>query len=106
MHALQRLGATPLPVLDQVAEQLRSPADAALEKRKPQFREAPGDAPQENRLGGGMAGSGEMADMIVGEIGRRQPQALVTTGTVEGRRDAQLDAFRPDRIIIIFAVEA
>src|SRR5271169_5376515 len=103
MHALQRLGATPLPMLDQIAEQLRSPADAALEKRKPQFREAPGDATQENCLGGGMAGGGEMAEVVVGEIGRRQAQALIAAGAVEGRCYAQFDAFRPDRVVIILA---
>jgi hypothetical protein len=34
-----------------------------------------------------MAGRGEMADVVVGEIGRRQAQALVAAGAVEGRRD-------------------
>src|SRR6516162_5286777 len=63
MHALQCLGAAPLPMLDQIAEQLTSPADAAFEKGKAQFREAPGDAAQEDRLGGRMPGGGEMADV-------------------------------------------
>ena len=36
-----------------------------------------------------MASSGEVADVVVGEIGRRQAHALATRGAVEGRRDAE-----------------
>jgi TolB-like protein/class 3 adenylate cyclase len=50
MHALERLGAARLPLLDQIAEELAGRADAALEKGKPQLREAPGDPAQEDRL--------------------------------------------------------
>ena len=72
MHALQCLGAAPLPMLDQIAEELAGPADAAFEKGETQFRETPGDAAEENRLGGRMADRGEMADVVICEIDRRQ----------------------------------
>ncbi len=53
-----------------------------------------------------MAGGGEMADVVVREIGRRQTQALTARGAVEGRCDAQFDAFRPDRVVVVVAVDA
>src|SRR3984893_960141 len=84
VHAFQRLGAASLPMLDQIAEELTGPADTAFEEGKTQFREAPGDAAEENRLGGRMPGCGEMADVAVAEIGRRQAQTLVEAGAVEG----------------------
>ena len=70
--ALQCLGAAPLPMLDQIAEELAGPADTAFEKGELQFRETPGHAAQEDRLGGRMPGCGKMADVAVAEIGRRQ----------------------------------
>ena len=51
-------------MLDQIAEQLTGPADAALEKREAQLREAPGDAAEENRLGGRVTGGGEPSPSV------------------------------------------
>ena len=106
VHALQRRGAAPLPMLDQIAEQLRAPADAAFEEGEVQFREAPRHAAEEDALGGRVAGVGEMADMVVDEVGRRVAQPLAAGARMEGRRDAELDAFRPDRVVIVEAVDA
>src|SRR6516164_11595223 len=53
-----------------------------------------------------MPGRGEMADVIIGELGRRQPETLVAGGAVERGCCAQLDAFPPDRVVIVLAVEA
>ena len=50
-------------MLDQIAKQLAGPADAAFEEREAQFREAPGDAAEEDRLGGRMPGCSEMTDV-------------------------------------------
>src|SRR5271169_1737098 len=85
VHALQCLGAAPLPMLDQIAEELAGPADAAFEESKAQFREPPGDAAQKDRFRGRMSGRSEMADVAVAEIGWRQPQTLIEAGAVEGR---------------------
>ena len=63
MNALQRSRTASLPMLDQIAEQLRGPADNAFEKRKARLGEAPCDAAEEDRLGDGMTGGGEMADL-------------------------------------------
>src|SRR5207237_4482460 len=105
-HILERLEVAPLPMLHQIAEQLRAPADAAFEEGEAQFREAPGDTAEEDALGGGMAGIGEMADMVVGEVGRRIAQRLVAAGAVEGRRDADFAAFLPHRVVVVDAVDA
>ena len=48
-----------------------APADAAFEKGEIQLREAPRDAAEEDALGDRVAGGGEMADMVVDEVGRR-----------------------------------
>ena len=60
-------------MLDQIAKQLRGPADPAFEKGKAQFREAPCHTVEENRLGGCMPRGGKVPNMVIGEIGRRQP---------------------------------
>ena len=46
-----------------------------------------------------------MADMVVDEIRRRIAQPLAAGARMEGRRDAELDAFRPDRVVIVLAVD-
>ena len=98
-------GVAPFPMLDQVTEQLAGPAHAAFEEGEPQSREAPGHTAQEDGLGDRVAGGGEMTDMVVDEVGRRQPQALVAARAVEGRSDTELLALRPDRIVVVIAVQ-
>src|SRR5213080_3811810 len=92
-------------MLHQIAEQLRAPAATAFEEGEAQFREAPRHAAEEDALGGGMAGIGEMADMVVGEVGRRIAQRLIAAGAVEGRGDAELAARLPDRVVIVDAID-
>ena len=62
--------------------------------------------PRKMRLGDGVAGGGEMADMVVDEVRRRVAQPLAAGARMEGRRDAELDAFLPDRVVIVRAVDA
>ena len=52
-----------------------------------------------------MAGGGEMADVVVGEVGRRQAEPGAPRAAVERGGDAELEAFRPDRVVIMVAVE-
>ena len=66
-------------------------------KREVQIGEAPRHAAEEQRLGDGVAGVGKMADMVEGEIARRIAQAEAAAAGVEGRRDAELAAFLPER---------
>src|SRR6266550_6952793 len=105
LHALQGLRATPLPMLNHIAEKLTAPADAAFEEGEAQFGEAPRYAAEEDRLGDGMAGGREMADMVVDEIRRRVAQPLAACAAVEGRRNAELDAFLPHGVVIVRAVD-
>ena len=93
-------------MLDQIGEQLAAPADPAFEKAEAQIGEAPRHAAEEQGLGDGMAGGGEMADMVEGEVRRRIAQAEAAAAGVEGRRDLQLAAFLPDRVVIVLAVDA
>src|ERR1700691_6229632 len=93
-------------MLDQVAEQLRAPADPTFEESEVELREAPGDAVEEDALGQRVGGGGEMADMVVDEVRRAVAQPLAAGARMEGRRDAELDAFCPDRVVIIRAVDA
>src|SRR6516162_1545841 len=93
-------------MLDQIAEQLGAPARTPFEKGEAQLREAPGHAAEENRLGDGMTGGREVADVVVDKVGRRQAQSLAATAAVKGRGNAELDAFRPDRVVVIEAVDA
>src|SRR5262249_27238515 len=102
----QTLGAAPLPVLDQVTEQLAAPADAALEEREAQIGEAPGHAAEEQRLGDVVAGRGEVTDVVEGEVRRAVALAIGAAAGMEGRRDAELAALLPERVVVVFAVEA
>src|SRR5215472_12769457 len=93
-------------MLDQIAQQLGAPASAAFEKGEVELRETTGHPAEKNRLGDGMTGGGEMADVVVDKVGRRQAQALTAAAAVEGRCDAELEAFRPDRVVVVRAVDA
>ena len=68
MHIFEAGLAAPLPMLDQIGEELAPPADAAFEEAKAQFREAPGHPAEKQPFRDGMPGRREMADMIEGEI--------------------------------------
>jgi hypothetical protein len=57
-------------MLDQIGEQLAGPADPAFEEPEIDIREAPCDAAEEEALGDRVAGGGEVADMVVGEVAR------------------------------------
>src|SRR5262249_36213162 len=92
VHVLHALGPAPLPMLDQVTEQLAAPADAALEEREAQIGEAPSHAPEEERLGDVVAGRGEVTDVVEGEVGRAVALAVGAAAGMEGRRDAELAA--------------
>src|SRR5581483_5419064 len=95
-----------LPMTDQVGVELAGVADPALEKSHAQTRKTPRYAAHEDRFANGFAGAREMPDMIVGEIRRRHPETRAAAGAVEGRRQAQLHALGPYRIVIVCAVEA
>jgi hypothetical protein len=55
---------------EQVAIQQAGPAGAAFEERHIETRKAARHAAEKHRLAGGVVGGGEMANMVVDEIGR------------------------------------
>src|ERR1700747_1336697 len=93
-------------MFDQIGKQLARPAGAAFEEPKAQIGEAPRDAAEENGLGHRMAGGGEMADMVESEVAWPIAQAQAAAAGMEGRRDLELQALAPDRVVIVVAVEA
>src|SRR5436190_10619091 len=99
------LEAALLPMGQEIAIEHAGPARAAFEERDVEAREAAGHTAQEHRLAGGVVGGREMADMVVGEIRRRGAQTGAPVAAVEGRRDPKLQAFRPDRVVVVFTVE-
>src|SRR5579863_1050285 len=101
----ERPGVALFPVADQVAVELTGPANAAFEKGAAQRRKAPRHAANHQRLANCLGRRREMTDMVVGKIRRRHPETRAAAGAVKGRREAQLDALRPHRIVVIFAVE-
>jgi hypothetical protein len=106
IHVGDALGAAPLPVLDQVGEELAAPAHAALEEGEVEVGEAPRHAAQEQALGDRMPGRREVADMVEGEVAGRIAQAKAAAAGMEGGRDAQLAALLPDQVVVVLAVDA
>jgi len=85
---------------------LRRPTDAAFQEGPAQLGEAAGDAAEENALARGVARVGEMADVVVNEVGRRIAQRLRRAGAVERRRDFDVAAGFPHRIVVVIAIDA
>src|SRR5262249_44157994 len=106
IHVRHALGAAPLPVLDQIAEQLAAPADATLEEGEAQVREAPGQPAEKQRLGDVVASVGEVADVVEREVRRAVALAVRAASGMEGRRDAELAALLPERVVVVLAVDA
>ena len=46
-----------------------------------------------------------MADMVVDEIRRRQPETRAPRAGMKRRRDVEFEALRPHRVVIILAIE-
>jgi hypothetical protein len=78
---------------------IRSPnSRRRLEKREIELRETARHPAEQNGLGDGVTGGGEMADVIVDKVGRRQAQSLAAAAAVESGRNADIEAFLPDRL--------
>src|SRR5205814_5001340 len=99
------LPAALFPMAQQIAIQHAGPTRAAFEEGYVQAREAAGHATEKHSLAGGMVGGGEMADVVKGKVRWRGAQPGAAMAAVEGRRNAELEAFRPDGVVIVLAVE-
>src|SRR5262245_13479052 len=105
-NVLEPLRPPPLPVLDEIAEELAAPADAAFEEGETQVWEPSGHAAEEQGLGHVVAGRGEVTDVVEREVGRAVALAIGAAAGVKGRRDRELAALLPERVVIVFTVEA
>ena len=98
---LERVALALLPVPDEIGEERARPADAALEEGEVDLGESARDAAEEDGLGHGLARGGEVADVVVAEVRRRVAEQDRARPVVEARRDTQLAALRPDRIVVV-----
>ena len=105
MGRLDGLPVPLLPVPDQIRVEHARPADAALEEGEVEVGEAARDPAEEEGLGDGVAGGGEMADVVVAEVGRRVAQQDGARAVVEARRHPELAALLPDGIVVVRAVD-
>src|SRR5438093_3800158 len=92
VRALDRLPVALLPVPDEIGVEHAAPADAALEEREVQVREASGHAAEEERLADRVARGGEVADVVVAEVRRRIAEEDRARAVVEARRNPELAA--------------
>ncbi len=90
---------------DEIAVERARPSDSAFEEPHLELRKAARHAAHEHRLANCLARGGEMPDVVVDEIGRRLAQPDAARTRMKRRRDSQLDAFRPYRIVVVLAVE-
>src|ERR1700678_91404 len=95
-----------MPAFVEGAIKTDGPADAAFFKGKFQRGEAARDAAEKERFADTVGSGGEVADLVVHEIGNGDAHAPVEAEGMEGRRQLELDAFGPDGIVIVFAIEA
>ena len=73
---------------------------------KRSVRESHRHATEHERAAGALVGGGEVADLVVGVVGRRHAGAPALAAGVEGRRDAELLAAAPDRVVVVERVVA
>src|SRR5690349_11141514 len=83
------------PVANQIAVQHTGPSDTALKKGELKCREPARHAAQKQRLADGLSSSGEMTNVVVDEIGVRNPCAKSLRRAVERRHYPQSQAFCP-----------
>src|SRR5262249_11841514 len=74
VHVFEPGLAAPLPMLDQIGEQLTRPAGATFEEAKAQIGETPRHAAEKQGLGYRMPGGGEVTDVVEGEVTGRIAQ--------------------------------
>src|SRR5438034_1958371 len=94
-----------LPMADQIAVQHTGPADASFKEGELERREPARHAIEEKRLADGLTGSREVSDMIVDKIGIGHAGADALRSGVERGNDFEFDALRPDRIVVVFAIQ-
>src|SRR5439155_13486517 len=105
VRRLDRLPVALLPVADEVRVEHARPADAALEEGEVQVREPARHAAEEEGLRDRVAGRGEVTDVVEAEVRRRVAEQDRARAVVKARRDAELAALDPHRIVVVVAVD-
>ena len=105
VEAAHGLTAALLEVSDEVGVERRGPRHAALEEPEVEVGEPAGDATEEQRLGQRVVALAEHPDVVVHVARDRRPVLPAHGRRVEGRRDAELAALLPDRVVVVRAVE-
>src|SRR5207247_1224979 len=85
-RVLERLRIPLLPVADEIGIERAGPAHPALQEGEVELGEPPGDAAEEEGLGHGLAGRGEVADVVVAEVRRRVAEQDRAGAVVEAGR--------------------
>ena len=97
---------TLLPMAHQICEQVRRPSRTALEEPDTKSREATSYSAEEQSLGQGVRGVGEMTDMVIHVVGNRTAGGPTHAGGMGGEDHFELDCLGPERVVIVFAVES
>src|SRR5262249_33153225 len=98
VHIGNTLPAAPLPMLDQIGEDLAPQAAPTFEEGEADTGEAPRRPAEKQRLGDGVPGGGEVADVVEGEVAGRIAQTEPAADGVESRRDTEFAAFLPNYV--------
>ncbi len=106
VRGLDGLPVALLPVADEVRVEHAGPAHPALQEREVEVGKAPRDPAEEERLGHRVPRGGEVADVVVAEVGGRVAQEDRTRPVVEGRGQLEVAARPPHRVVVVRAVDA
>ena len=93
-----------LPELEQIVIERRRPPDTAFEKADIEFWKPARDPGQEQGAGRSMTRRREQAETVEHVVGGRAVGATIVDAVTRGRH-LELDAFSPERVVIIRAVE-
>src|SRR5688572_3952963 len=95
-----------LPVVKHAAVQALRPRHPGLEESEPQRREPVGDAAEEQGFRDRLAALREATDLVVLVARDRGVRSPADRTGVKRRRDAELDALRPHRVVVVGTVDA
>ena len=94
-----------LPVADHIGVQITRPTNPAFQEAELERRKPPRDAAHEHGFTQGLARGRKMSDVVIHIIRDGSPTAPAHGRRVKGRRDLQFHTTRPDRVVIIRAVQ-
>ena len=106
VERLHRVDVALLVVPEQVGVELGRPGDATFQERQAQLGESPRHSSHDQRAADRLLRGGEVAEVVVDVVLRRHPAPPPVADAVERRHHAELDAARPQRVVVVEAVVA